>query len=228
MLGGFAGDFTAKLRLSSLLLATTTGILGAAYVVPGWRTGRLQSAPAAIGPSREIASDSSARRLAKIGAPLADWTSAKTYIATQEPVPARKRRSTQRHGVTIRSLPNLRVDATTVLCLIERGVPPGAVAVARSGSRPAGVALYSVAVLGVGIAEGDVLTEVLGQRVQSPTQAIAIVLAARASNRNAITGRLWRGQRSYSIVVEQPYTVPDCSASDAHCWRSRCQDGDRP
>jgi hypothetical protein len=49
-----------------------------------------------------------------------------------------------------------------------------------------------------------------------------MIIAARAAERQVITGTLWRGMRQISVAVEQPYTAPDCSAADADCWKSHC------
>jgi len=116
------------------------------------------------------------------------------------------------------------IDANTVLCIAQRGIQPSGKAVAPKGKRPGGVAVYGVSSLGVGVADGDVLTEVLGQPVRSQTQVVAMVIAARSASLSAISATLWRGMRSYTVTVEQPYDMPNCSPDDQSCWRSHCGD----
>jgi len=116
----------------------------------------------------------------------------------------------------------LYVDAATVLCLVQDGVQPSGKPVPAKGSRPAGIAVYGVNRLGIGAIDGDILTDVLGQPVRSAAQVIAMVIAARAANRSIIFGTVWRGIHPYSISVEQPYDMPNCSPDEHDCWRSRC------
>lgn len=120
--------------------------------------------------------------------------------------------------------PSIHVDVGTVLCISQRGIQPTAKPVAPKGKRPAGLAVYGVGALGVGVADGDVLTEVLGQPVRTQIQVVAMVMAARSAAMRAISGTLWRGMRPYTVTVDQPYDVPDCSSDDPSCWRARCPD----
>jgi hypothetical protein len=54
------------------------------------------------------------------------------------------------------------------------------------------------------------------------------VMAARSSAMSTISATLWRGMRSYTVTVDQPYDIPDCSVDDPSCWRSRCAEGKTP
>jgi hypothetical protein len=121
----------------------------------------------------------------------------------------------------------LHIDTSTVLCIAQLGIQPSGKPVLQKGKRPAGIALFGVSALGVGVLDGDVLTEVLGQPVRSQFQVIAIVIAARNANMSMISGTLWRGAHAYSVTVDQPYQIPDCTSDDPDCWRTRCKD-DKP
>ena len=122
---------------------------------------------------------------------------------------------------------SLHIDANTVLCIAQEGVQPSAKPVQQKGRRPAGIAVYRVSPLGIGVLDGDVLTDVLGQHVTSQAQVVAIVIAARSANMATISGTLWRGMRPYTITVEQPYDIPNCAIEESDCWRSRCGDNKR-
>lgn len=124
-------------------------------------------------------------------------------------------------------LPSISIDADTVLCIAEKGFAPTAKPVSPKGKRPAGIAVYGVSALGLGVLDGDVLTEVLGQPVRSQAQVVALVMVARGANKSTISGTLWRGMRAYSVSVQQPYEFPDCSAEQSECWRSKCKDEER-
>lgn len=116
----------------------------------------------------------------------------------------------------------IHVSAATVLCLAQKGLQPSGKPVPAKGKRPAGVAVYGVAGLGIGVKEGDVVTEIMGQPVRSAVQGIALIMAARAARRPVITGTVWRQARAIGVTVEQPYTIPDCDPKDAECWKSQC------
>ncbi len=121
-------------------------------------------------------------------------------------------------------LRTIHIDTNTVLCIAQMGIQPGGKPVPPKGKRPAGIALSGVTALGIGVLDGDVLTDVLGQPVRSQFQVIAMVMAARSANMSTISGTLWRGTRAYSVVVDQPYEVSNCSATEPDCWRMRCKD----
>jgi hypothetical protein len=100
---------------------------------------------------------------------------------------------------------SIRVGAARVLALAERGVIPAATSTAARRDRPAGLSLVNVSALGIGVQDGDVLTHVAGQPVQSVEQVIALVLAMRDEHVEHISARLYRGAVPLSLVVEQPY-----------------------
>ncbi|MGC4068064.1 MAG: hypothetical protein QM784_26135 [Polyangiaceae bacterium] len=117
-----------------------------------------------------------------------------------------ERRNPDRDGEsTERALPSLRVSEATVLRLANAGRKPTGRPVPAEGARPAGIQVFGASALGLGVRDGDVLTHVSEVPVTSVGQVVALVIAARGARQKAIVGRLWRGERSYLIVVEQPY-----------------------
>ncbi len=82
---------------------------------------------------------------------------------------------------------------------------PNAVFVKANTQRPAGLLLSGVSGLGVGLQDGDVLTEAAGQKVSSVAAVVGLVLAARARQASEISGRFYRGGVPFSLTVEQPY-----------------------
>jgi S1-C subfamily serine protease len=102
-------------------------------------------------------------------------------------------------------LPGVRVSKAVVLSLAERRVRPSGKPVAAQGNRPAGIALFGVGALGLGVLDGDVLTEVEGQPARAPGQVIEAIVRARGRRAGTISGVLYRGQERFVLVVEQPY-----------------------
>jgi hypothetical protein len=99
----------------------------------------------------------------------------------------------------------IRVSAATVLRLANRGVRPSGAPVAASADRPAGLALQGVGGLGVGLRDGDVLTQVAGASASSTGAVIGAVLAARQRRAPAMSGVVYRGGDKIAIYVEMPY-----------------------
>jgi len=97
------------------------------------------------------------------------------------------------------------VSAQRVLQLAERRAVPRAVPVAASGERPAGLRLEGVGALGIGMRDGDILTQVLGAPAASVSAVVGAIIQARAQNVRVITGQFWRDGRALPIAVEQPY-----------------------
>jgi hypothetical protein len=97
------------------------------------------------------------------------------------------------------------ISSAQVLALASRRALPNAVPVRASSEHPAGLQLRGVSALGVGLQDGDVLTEAGGQRASSVAAVIGIVLAARARHSPEISGHFFRGNVPYSVRVEQPY-----------------------
>ncbi|HEY5955205.1 MAG TPA: hypothetical protein VIV60_01580, partial [Polyangiaceae bacterium] len=124
----------------------------------------------------------------------------------------RKRPSHQvRIPATAKPLPALYVAADTVLRIANSGQRPNGKPVTADRNRPAGVQVFGASALGIGVRDGDVITRVSGVAVTSPNQIIALVIAARGARAKAISAQVYRGQRSYTLTVEQPYLA---SAND--------------
>jgi len=97
------------------------------------------------------------------------------------------------------------VPQSAVVRLAEAHAMPRAVPVPARGNRPAGLRLIGVGALGIGMRDGDVLTEVLGTPVSSTGQVIQMVIQARGRRERVISGKFYRGEVPLSVVVEQPY-----------------------
>ena len=110
--------------------------------------------------------------------------------------------STAPHGI--------RISRAQVLALAARRAMPQAAPVTANAYHPAGLLLRGVSALGVGMRDGDVLTEVAGQKATSVALVLGVVLAARARQSPEISGRFYRGGVPFQVTVEQPYP----SASD--------------
>lgn len=116
-----------------------------------------------------------------------------------------KSKSSRGRGATMKPGHGVLIGANTVLRLANHGVVPSGRPVNAAGARPAGIELSSVSGLGVGMQDGDVLTEVAGQSVRSEGQVVGAVLALRARKARAIPAVFYRGQERWSLVVEMPY-----------------------
>jgi hypothetical protein len=121
--------------------------------------------------------------------------------AVHEQQSARRAASTARPS----ALHSVRVSAAQVLALASRRAMPHAVPVKANAYHPAGLLLRSVSALGIGVQDGDVLTEAAGQRATSVGGVIGIVLAARARQSPEISGRFYRAGVPFLVTVEQPY-----------------------
>ena len=143
----------------------------------------------------------------KPGAPLAVIAPIAEAEHEVEPeagqLPRRKARA-----VTRAPSKGVYVRADAVLRLAESGARPSAVPVRASGSRPAGLALVGVSGLGVGLADGDILTHAAGLPARSPGQVVGLVIGSRGARAPQISGRFWRRGEYYDLVVEQPYLAP--------------------
>lgn len=99
----------------------------------------------------------------------------------------------------------VRVSAEQVLALAQRRAMPTASPVRATPGHPAGLELHGVSALGIGMQDGDVLTEAAGQRAASVATVIGVVLAARSRHSAEISGRFYRAGVPYTVTVEQPY-----------------------
>jgi hypothetical protein len=118
-------------------------------------------------------------------------------VGNASPASRRARKLPETHAI--------RISSAQVLSLASRRAMPDAAPVLASASHPAGLLLRGVSALGVGLRDGDVLTEAGGQRASSVGAVVGVVLAARARHSSEISGRFFRGSVPYLITVEQPY-----------------------
>ena len=99
----------------------------------------------------------------------------------------------------------VRVSSAQVLALAVARAMPQAVPVKANAEHPAGLLLRGVSALGVGLQDGDVLTEAAGQKARSVAQVVGLVLAARGRQAPEISGRFYRAGVPFGLTVEQPY-----------------------
>jgi hypothetical protein len=202
----FAGVFLCQSALASRVSAKLTGVAISA-IAPVFQIAKKQvgfdpfatlqpPTAAVVVPVTEGEEDD------EVLSPL-DATSDGSVIASPKPKPQKK--PNQGASSKTKPLPSVRVPASVVLRLARIGQRPSGVPVAASGNRPAGIQVFGAAPLGIGVRDGDILTRVSGVPVSQVGQVIALVIAARGTKAREITGQLWRGNRSYTIVVEQPY-----------------------
>jgi len=102
----------------------------------------------------------------------------------------------------------IRITIAQVMALVQRRAMPSAAFVEASAEHPSGLLLSGVSALGVGLQDGDILTEAAGQKATSVAQVVGIVLAARSRQAREISGRFYRGGVPFSLTVEQPYPKP--------------------
>jgi len=114
-------------------------------------------------------------------------------------------RRTAAHVYRAPPVHGIRISAAQVLALAERRAMPQALPVKANAYHPAGLLLRGVSALGVGVQDGDVLTEAAGQKATSVATVIGIVLAARARQTPEISGRFFRAGVPFLVTVEQPY-----------------------
>lgn len=99
----------------------------------------------------------------------------------------------------------LFVSADKVLRLAQAGARPAGIPVNAAGARPSGLLLTGVGGLGLGLQDGDILTHALGQPAVSEEAVVGAVIRARGAREPQLSGRVWRGGRSFPLVVAQPY-----------------------
>jgi hypothetical protein len=142
--------------------------------------------------------------------PMPDYVLTDTELASDAPAsrvvsgPTKSTRSSK-HGSRPAAPHAVRISAAQVLALAAHRAMPGANPVLASAGHPAGLQLRGVSALGLGLQDGDVLTEAAGQRASSVATVIGVVLAARARRSAEISGRFYRAGVPYSVTVEQPY-----------------------
>ena len=100
------------------------------------------------------------------------------------------------------------ITSAQVLALAARRAMPQASFVKANAQHPAGLMLGGVSALGVGLQDGDILTEAAGQKATSVAMVVGVVLAARSRQASVISGRFYRGSVPFLLTVEQPYPTP--------------------
>ncbi len=112
---------------------------------------------------------------------------------------------TGKRGSKPAALHAVRISSAQVLSLASHRAVPDAAPVPANADHPAGLLLRGVSGLGIGMQDGDVLTEAAGQRASSVAAVVGVVLAARARHSSEISGRFFRAGVPYVLTVEQPY-----------------------
>jgi hypothetical protein len=201
----FAGVFLCQSALASRVSAKLSGV-AISVVAPVFQIAKIQVGfdPFATlqRPTDAVVMPVTGEGDDEVLSPL-DATSDFSVIASPKPKPQKK--PNEGASAKTKPLPSVRVPASVVLRLARIGQRPSGVPVAASGNRPAGIQVFGAAPLGIGVRDGDILTRVSGVPVSQVGQVIALVIAARGARAREISGQLWRGNRSYTIVVEQPY-----------------------
>jgi hypothetical protein len=104
------------------------------------------------------------------------------------------------------------VGKDTVLRLARAGVVPSGQPVTASSSHPGGILLSGVGALGIGLVDGDILTEVEGRPVQSEAQVVGMVLAARSRHAEQMSAVIWRAgaeRKKQTNEDAHPHAHPD-------------------
>jgi hypothetical protein len=121
------------------------------------------------------------------------------------PTPAKKKGKAKKAPSAVPEGPSVYVSERTILRLANARAVPRAQSVAATGERPGGVQLFGVSALGVGMQDGDVITEVAGRPVRGEGDIVVIVLSARSRQAPAISAVFYRGKVRGTLVVAMPY-----------------------
>lgn len=99
------------------------------------------------------------------------------------------------------------IGKDTVMRLARAGVVPTGQPVAASAAHPAGILLAGVGALGIGLVDGDILTDVEGRPVQTEAQVVGMVIAARSRHAEQMSAVIWR--RNGAPAHAHPHAHPD-------------------
>ena len=99
----------------------------------------------------------------------------------------------------------VRVSKDAVRRLAKRRAIPSGVPVPAAGGRPAGLRLSGVNSLGIGLRDGDVLTQVAGVPATSRAAVVQAVLSLRVKRAPVGYGRFYRRGEPWNLAVEIPY-----------------------
>lgn len=137
----------------------------------------------------------------------------------KEASPVKKRNASPKLGPPPKST---RASVKQVLGWAEQQIVPRGITRPQADGIPAGIELYDVDGLGLGLYPGDRLVTVDGISVLDRSQVVGAVLGARSRRAETMTAGLVRrtkdGPVRFTVVVEQPYPedVPDFGeASDS-------------
>ena len=100
----------------------------------------------------------------------------------------------------------VRVAIDAVRLLAKRRAIPSGVPVPATEGRPGGLRLSGVSGLGIGLRDGDVLTQVAGVPATSRAAVVQAVLSLRAKQAPVGYGRFYREGEPWNLAVEIPYT----------------------
>jgi hypothetical protein len=103
---------------------------------------------------------------------------------------------------------SIYVGKDTVLRLSRIGVVPTGQPIAASSNHPGGILLSRVGALGIGLVDGDVLTEVEGRPVRTEGEVVAMVLAARSRHAERMAAVVWRAGRAQAEQTTHPHAPP--------------------
>ncbi len=216
------------------LLAPAVLIVGVNHALAehwgkAWGSVLASLAPEADAPRGE--SNAGAQRLPAArpepssASPRAELAPEISQNAAKRAAPPRRSRQGHRSGegvVDANPSRGLRIDRDVVLELANRGVRPRGVFVPKRSEQPAGLALYGVGALGIGMQDGDILTHINGVPAASAGQVVSAVIAARGARASVIAGRFWRKGEFWQLAVEQPYLDPPAATV---AGTSRAQSG---
>lgn len=119
--------------------------------------------------------------------------------------PIASRRGKRGSEARTRAAHALFVGRDTMLRLASAGVIPQGRTVSRTPQRPSGIQLFGVKALGIGLEEGDVLTEVEGRTVTAEPEVVSAVVVALARHARTISARFYRKGERWTLIVEIPY-----------------------
>ena len=136
-------------------------------------------------------------------------------VASATSIDSQSRRSGVLAPIRARAVPpkGVWVRANRMLQIVQMGARPSGVPVSEEGQRPRGLRLVGVASFGVGLNDGDVLTEVGGIPATSLGAVIAAVGGAVNAHAKAISAVIWRGETKFPLLVEIPW--PDDVVSES-------------
>jgi hypothetical protein len=101
--------------------------------------------------------------------------------------------------------PNIDVPADRLARLTERQLRGiGAATVLGQDGKPAGARLSGVGALGVGLADGDVVTSIGGRATSTADEATAAALDAWSAGPHAETATIVRGGEALAVTVHVP------------------------